>query len=216
MNFKDLNQHRLQLVIRNATSNSLNEFYRKNQKRLIIEGVKIQIIPPDFRKGVELFASFKPNAVSIARDWFENNLDLIGDISLEDAINTLIKVENHELESSEELQSLNSKIIFMELLKKEPDKRLLEYMQTDNGLTTEEKSKSKKSKSEEKLSLNRVIDFLDKKVSTLEDLSLDELLLLSIVNIDTNDAIAVSYTHLDVYKRQAVCSLKCIVMIVLI
>lgn len=189
MNFKDLDQNRLKFVIRNATNKSLSEFFKRNQKRLIIEGIKIQIIPKDFIKGVDLFASFNQKALSIANSWFENNLDVSKDISLEGAINFFLSVENKDNEPDVELDILNSKVIFMELLKAEPKKSLVDFMKSTIIEKSDEILPVENLVNLNNFSISNILQYIESQSVELKSLSLDELFVLSIINRDSNQEI---------------------------
>lgn len=189
MNFKELNQSRLAYIVSNAVTPILQNFYVKNQKRLIIEGIKIQTIPKDLKKGVELFINLNDKAISIAREWFENHLTVESDISLFDAINTFVSIENDRRESntkknielSKETITEYSKILFKEVLKKEPNPEFLTFMASEipseSNVRNSLKSVSEKPESE----LKKLIDSLSDGKIDYEKLGFYELLLILMI-----------------------------------
>ncbi len=189
MTFKDLNQGRLYFVIVNAVGPILKEFYKKNQKRLIIEGIKIQIIPQDIKKGIELFAHFNEKAILIAEEWFNNHLEIDENISLQDAINSFVSIENDKQNINEDLNAKYSKIIFKELLKKEPDQSLLKFMESEIIKNSKNKTNNESVINFDSSIIENIIKHLDQDNFDYTKLGFYELFFLSIIKNNFDDEI---------------------------
>ena len=143
MIFKLLNPNRIRYVISKGIPFSiLMEFFNKNQKRLIPTGMKLDSIPKDPVKALNLFVGMSDKAALIAHEWFSKRFSDAPTCTVEESITAFLLHENDikQIESSEKISEF-CKCILLNLIGREPSEKLVSFMKTpiinSNAITTE-------------------------------------------------------------------------------
>jgi hypothetical protein len=132
MIFKLLNPNRIRYVISKGVPFSvLIEFFNKNQKRLIPLGMKLDSIPKDPVKALNIFIGMSDKAVSIAYEWFSKRFSNVHACTPEEAISAFLLDENDikEIDTPEKIAEY-CQFILLNLLSGDPSEKLVSFMKT--------------------------------------------------------------------------------------
>lgn len=132
MIFKHLNPIRIRYVISKGVPFSvLIEFFNKNQKRLIPSGMKLDSIPKDPVKALNIFVGMSDKAASIAYEWFSKRFSDVHACTAEEAISAFLLDENDikEIDTPEKISEY-CQFILLNLLSRDPNEKLVSFMKT--------------------------------------------------------------------------------------
>ena len=132
MIFKHLNPDRIRYVIsKGVLFPVLMEFFNKNQKRLIPTGMKLDSIPKEPVKALNLFVGMSDKGAPIAHEWFSKRYANDPSCSVEEVVSAFLLHENEiKLIDSSDVIANYCRFILLNLLSKEPSEKLISFMKT--------------------------------------------------------------------------------------
>lgn len=132
MIFKHLNPNRIRYVIsKGVLFPVLMEFFNKNQKRLIPTGMKLDSIPKEPVKALNLFVGMSDKGAPIAHEWFSKRYANDPSCSVEEVVSAFLLHENEiKLIDSSDVIANYCRFILLNLLSKEPSEKLVSFMKT--------------------------------------------------------------------------------------
>lgn len=141
MIFKHLNPQRMRYVLQHGVPASvLIEFFKKNQKRLIPTGMKLDSVPKEAGRALNQFINMPDKAVPIAYEWFLNrHLDL-PEMTVEDVLSIFL-LNEYDIQPIEEMEKIDQycQFILLNLLSRDPSEKLVSFMKTpilNSNITT--------------------------------------------------------------------------------
>lgn len=139
MTFKKLDSDRLYFIVTNSVPPELLlDFYRRNDKRLILQGVKISSLPKNTKTAVKIFITLPDKAIPIAREWFSRKFENEPKVDFSKIINKFLAYESVDDKNtdSDEIQNF-SRNIFLDLLSENPNQSVVEFMSSKIKLGAE-------------------------------------------------------------------------------
>ena len=118
----------------------LIEFFKKNQKRLIPTGMKLDSVPKEAGRALNQFINMPDKAVPIAYEWFLNrHLDL-PEMTVEDVLSIFL-LNEYDIQPIEEIEKIDQycQFILLNLLSRDPSEKLVSFMKTpilNSNITT--------------------------------------------------------------------------------
>lgn len=129
MNFNDLNKNRLRFVVMKSIGHLLKDFYEKNQKRLILAKVKVDVIPKG-DKALHTFVGMNEKALGIAKEWFSTKLPVEETLTVDDVISKFLLLESGVEDSPDGDVDKYCRRVLAELFSDAPNEKLLKFMAT--------------------------------------------------------------------------------------
>ncbi len=133
MIFKHIDPNRIRYVISKAVPFPvLMEFFSKNQKRLIPTGMKLDSIPKNPVKVLNIFVGLSDKGAPIAHEWFSKRFSSAPPTcNAEEAISAFLLHENNiKLIETPEKVSEYCQFILLNLLSRDPSETLVSFMKT--------------------------------------------------------------------------------------
>lgn len=143
MIFKHLNLKRMRYVLENGVPPAvLLEFFKKNQKRLILAGMKLDSVPKEAGRALNQFINMPDKAAPIAHEWFIDRYADLPKMTVEEVLSVFL-LNEYEVQPIEDAKKVTEccRFILLNLLGTEPSEKLVSYMKTPilnlNVATTE-------------------------------------------------------------------------------
>lgn len=132
MIFKHLNLRRMKYLLENGVpSTVLLEFFKKNQKRLILAGMKLDSVPKEAGRALNLFINMPDKAAPIAYEWFVDHYADLPEMTVEEVLSVFL-LNEYEVQPIDDLKKIPEycRFILLNLLGREPSEKLVSYMKT--------------------------------------------------------------------------------------
>jgi hypothetical protein len=120
----------------------LLEFFKKNQKRLILAGMKLDSVPKEAGRALNQFINMPDKAAPIAHEWFIDRYADLPKMTVEEVLSVFL-LNEYEVQPIEDAKKVTEccRFILLNLLGTEPSEKLVSYMKTPilnlNVATTE-------------------------------------------------------------------------------
>ena len=175
MTLKELNPNRVKWTVNNAVPSSvLKDFFSKNQKRLTLMRMKLDTIPKDPIKALNLFVDLPDKAFPFTFDWFSKLYEAQPNHSIDDVIAAFLLHEGKitNIDPPEKLIEY-CRAILLNLLSPEPNDKLVNFMKSPI-LGAPQPSGGAPIKSDVKV-LSRLLDIIPAALAHSKDLTHDKV-----------------------------------------
>lgn len=139
MTFKNLDSDRLYFIVINSVPPELLlDFYRRNDKRLILQGVKVSSLPKNAKTAAKIFITLPDKAIPVAREWFSKKFESEPKVDLSEIIDKFLAYESVDDKNTDSNEMQNfSRNIFLDLLSENPDQGVVKFMSSKIKLGAE-------------------------------------------------------------------------------
>lgn len=182
MIFKHLNLKRMRYLLENGLPPAvLLEFFKKNQKRLILAGMKLDSVPKEAVRALNQFINMPDKAAHIAHEWFIDRYPDLPEMTVEEVLSVFL-LNEYGIKPIEDAKKVTEccRFILLNLLGREPSEKLVSYMKTPilntNIATTELAKESQEISDIIPSAINIANNYEQAKLATITDSELIALI----------------------------------------
>jgi len=175
MTFKELNPNRVKWAVSKAVPFIvLKDYFSKNQKRLTLMKMKLDTLPKDPNKALNVFFDLPENAFPFTFDWFFKLYEAQPHHSIDDVITAFLLHES-DITSIDPPEKLIEycRTILLNLLSPDPSDKLMSFMKSQIP-GTPRKAEGPLMRGGEK-AINQLIDIIPSVITLSKDFKVDKL-----------------------------------------